>query len=285
MKIPPKKRIIQLIALAVGVIIILNKCSFHSLPDQRYYSFKIDYEEGYDDGRFFINVKNTQHCPMRLYITGKGIDLSQANLPPNPIILSPRSDTTLYIQDQGDLSGQIAINMKYGDPDAEIIAAPLQSLPFRKGDKYKILQGINSYPTHNTRLSRYALDFTMSEGDTVACAHDGYVVGVIDGYDGWGVSDKWKNYGNQILIYHPDTRLYTLYGHLKHEGALVKNGDYVRAGQAIALSGQTGQASDPHLHFNTMRPDEKGGNLRSYLVDSIGDYAVRELKRSTRVTH
>lgn len=51
----------------------------------------------------------------------------------------------------------------------------------------------------------------------------------------------------QVLIITHDTGLETLYGHASR--ILVQVGDGVMGGQAIALLGNTGQSSAPHLHF------------------------------------
>jgi murein DD-endopeptidase MepM/ murein hydrolase activator NlpD len=53
-------------------------------------------------------------------------------------------------------------------------------------------------------------------------------------------------YGLYILLSR-DPRLSTLYGHL--DWPLVRPGDVVAAGQAIALMGSTGNSTGPHLHF------------------------------------
>lgn len=57
-------------------------------------------------------------------------------------------------------------------------------------------------------------------------------------------------YGSYVLIQHP--RGYqSMYGHLSR--LLVAKNDLVRAGQVIALSGNTGRSTAPHLHFEIRR--------------------------------
>ncbi len=53
-------------------------------------------------------------------------------------------------------------------------------------------------------------------------------------------------YGNVLIIEHA-SKWYSLYGHLS--SSLVYVGQYVEAGQRVALSGNTGVSSGPHLHF------------------------------------
>lgn len=53
-------------------------------------------------------------------------------------------------------------------------------------------------------------------------------------------------YGNCITLRHPDGRQ-TRYGHLSK--ILVRSGQSVKQGQKIALSGNTGRSTGPHVHF------------------------------------
>ena len=46
---------------------------------------------------------------------------------------------------------------------------------------------------------------------------------------------------------------FSQYVHLKHEGALIKLWEKVRKGQPIALSGNTGFSTAPHLHFQVFK--------------------------------
>ena len=66
--------------------------------------------------------------------------------------------------------------------------------------------------------------------------HDGTVT-----YSGWR-----EGYGNTIEITH-DMGYLTLYGH--NSSLRVKAGQQVKAGDVVALSGQTGYANGPHVHY------------------------------------
>ncbi len=66
--------------------------------------------------------------------------------------------------------------------------------------------------------------------------------------DGWVVFSDWTlETGNTLAIQHPNNVI-TFY---KHNSSLLKHvGDYVRAGEAVAIIGNTGAlTSGPHLHF------------------------------------
>jgi murein DD-endopeptidase MepM/ murein hydrolase activator NlpD len=68
-------------------------------------------------------------------------------------------------------------------------------------------------------------------------------------------------FGNLILVRHADG-LATAYGHVQNP--LVKRGDAVSAGQAIAQIGKTGNVNTPQLHFEVRKGTEPV-NPESYL--------------------
>ena len=82
------------------------------------------------------------------------------------------------------------------------------------------------------------VDLKTVNKDNILAAFDGEVV----------FSGPFSGYGNLIRIRH-DNGLDTYYSH--NSKNLVKVGEQVKAGQVIALTGQTGRASTPHLHFET----------------------------------
>lgn len=54
------------------------------------------------------------------------------------------------------------------------------------------------------------------------------------------------NYGRMVVIYHAHG-FETLYAHLRR--TKVKEGDYIKKGDVIGLSGSSGRSTGPHLHY------------------------------------
>ncbi|MFE5597614.1 M23 family metallopeptidase [Streptomyces coelicoflavus] len=84
-------------------------------------------------------------------------------------------------------------------------------------------------------------DFAVPVGTNVVAAHGGTVVKA----GGNGAGDG-PAYGNAIVIKHGNGT-YSQYAHLSKIN--VKIGQVVKTGQSIAKSGNTGNSSGPHLHF------------------------------------
>ncbi len=114
-------------------------------------------------------------------------------------------------------------------------------LPWKAGVSRILSQGNRSFTSHQG-LHFYAWDFVMPIGTEILAARDGVVIEIEENFSTVGLN------GNHVYVRHPDGQN-SGYFHLQHNGALVKPGDQVKQGQAIALSGMTGQTTLPHLHF------------------------------------
>jgi LysM repeat protein len=91
-------------------------------------------------------------------------------------------------------------------------------------------------------------DFIVPTGTPVHAVAAGTVVTA-----GWGGA-----YGNQVVLQHADGR-YTQYGHMSSLN--VSAGQTVTEGQQIGVSGATGNATGPHLHFEARTTPDYGSDI------------------------
>lgn len=121
-------------------------------------------------------------------------------------------------------------------------------LPLRQS-RFRIDQGYGGSFSHQDPQNRFAVDFAAETGTPVLAAREGVVMQVESDFDRAGLNlEKYGGRANFVRILHDDGAM-SLYAHLKTEGALVRVGQRVRAGQQIGLSGNTGFTTGPHLHF------------------------------------
>tara|TARA_Y100000768_G_C23976187_1_gene683197 strand:+ start:1457 stop:2311 length:855 start_codon:yes stop_codon:yes gene_type:complete len=89
----------------------------------------------------------------------------------------------------------------------------------------------------NTSIKHYGVDIVLKEQTPVKAIADGIVL----------LSEWTIDSGHTVILYHRD-QLTSVYKH--NYLSKVKTGDYVKQGQVVALSGNTGElTSGPHLHF------------------------------------
>lgn len=108
----------------------------------------------------------------------------------------------------------------------------------------------NYHPGHN------GLDFGIPVGTPIESTMDGKVV-----HAGWNN----QGYGNLVIVENGAYRTY--YAHLS--SIPVSVGDTVRAGTTIGLSGNTGNSTGPHLHYeirkNNIPVDPTSTTLGSFV--------------------
>ncbi len=91
-------------------------------------------------------------------------------------------------------------------------------------------------PFGGRRKGHVGVDIKPYANDTIRAAFDGIV----------RMSSPYAAYGNVIVLRHFNA-LETVYSH--NSKNLVQSGQFVHAGQPIALTGRTGRATTEHLHF------------------------------------
>ena len=125
-------------------------------------------------------------------------------------------------------------------------------LPWR-GGPFRLTQGPNGSFSHTDAKSRYAMDIAMPEGTPIIAARSGVVVKTENEQSAHGSDAS----GNFVRVQHDDGTQ-GVYLHLKQGSVSVRVGQRVGVGSPLALSGNTGNSSGPHLHFVVQRATEAG---------------------------
>lgn len=114
----------------------------------------------------------------------------------------------------------------------------------------------------------HGVDLALHIGDTVRAAVSGTVERI--SYDHSG-------YGHYVMMSHANG-METLYGHLQYP--LVAQGQFIYAGQAIGIGGNTGNSTGPHLHFEVRLGNVAVDPLMVFDFYGSGSYFNREATAS-----
>lgn len=154
-------------------------------------------------------------------------------------IFIPGEKVPLIEEQKNDLSQE----KKVSEPR---VKKPIPKKPERKRTEKSVrfawpLDGVITSPFGERRGTKHeGIDIGSPEGTPIYAAGSGKVL----------YSGKREGYGNVIIIQHPDKWI-TVYAH--NSKNIAKQGQKVKKGDKIAMVGQTGRASGPHLHFEIRR--------------------------------
>lgn len=169
-------------------------------------------------------------------------------------------------------------NGKYPDKD-NFHGAVAYSLPFIGG--WAVINGgVVKQTSHSWEIAtqRYAYDFVILDGEgksftgegtvlsdfycygkEILAPADGVIVEAEDGnpesaiaLDGKIINNARDIRGNYLLIHHSDSE-FSLLAHLKPDSIRVSVGDSVKRGQILAQCGNSGNSTEPHLHFHLQK--------------------------------
>lgn len=208
------------------------------------------YAEQTEQG-FAVYADNTEHCPVSvlLQFEMQNMKLTTANKDATVVL----AQTKKILLAEGAIIDRrkpskyaYTYYSNYGnDAQTEYDKDYVYDLPFEKGNSFMLYQGYNGTFSHQ---NEYSLDFTMPVGTPITAIRDGIVVKLVEKNVLVCPKIECVKYNNYVLVYHSDGT-FAEYSHIKRDGVLVNVGDPVTKGQVIALSGNTGFSSGPHLHF------------------------------------
>lgn len=114
-------------------------------------------------------------------------------------------------------------------------------------------------------------------GADVLAVADGKVVAVLDNLEDQKPGTlpdistiNLENVDGNHIVLDLGSGVFAFYAHLQRGSIRVSRGDYVKRGQVLALLGNTGNTSAPHLHFHLMDgASTLGSNGLPYVIDSF----------------
>jgi murein DD-endopeptidase MepM/ murein hydrolase activator NlpD len=136
-----------------------------------------------------------------------------------------------------DLTGQSGGGVPYSVLSG--INPPTPSTPSieKNSPEGRPVQGVLTQGFHSTH---HALDFGVVVGTPVHATMDGKVV-----YAGWNT----EGYGNLVIVQNGDYKTY--FAHLSN--IPVSLNQSIKAGSVVGLSGNTGNSTGPHLHYEVRK--------------------------------
>ena len=216
--------------------------------------------------------------------------------PPNKAIFVAhcqrgKLDITVWLDDNDKIAGLLFLPHKPDIPAPDKHKTKL-SLPFR--GKWLVFWGGDTKELnlhHDAPNQRFAFDFlgvdekgNTRKGDAqinedysafgreVLAPADGVVTDVINGVRDNipGSMNPYSALGNAVFIQHREHEVSVL-AHLKLGSIKVKVGDTVKKGQIIGLCGNSGNSSEPHLHYHLQNTPiiQNGTGIKCYFEKVI----------------
>jgi hypothetical protein len=195
-------------------------------------------------------------------------------------------DVTIALDENNKINGLLFLPHTADIPVPAKMETPL-SLPF-KGQWMVFWGGDTAEQNqhHDVSNQKYAFDFIgvgengktrkgktqanedyFAFGREILAPADGEVTDVINGVrdNTPGSMNPFSALGNAVLIQHGKYEVSVL-AHLKVNSVTVKVGDKVKRGQVIGLCGNSGNSSEPHLHFHVQNTTviQDGTGMKCY---------------------
>lgn len=201
-----------------------------------------------NDYSFLLNpsVSNTQYLLSKNSVQADGQTLqsagTQSELPDFRQLMTLMMLSSLSNSMGGDSGAAQGTGMDINGLIAPLMMSMLEKLIAAQVDQSEstpsIPQGmpIEGTLTQNSHTGHIALDIGAPEGTPVKSTMSGKVV-----YAGWNE----EGYGNLVIVENGPYRTY--YAHLSK--IPVEVGQQVKAGEWIGQSGNTGNSTGPHLHY------------------------------------
>ncbi len=212
---------------AVGTILYLNS-SVDAIEERR-----IETQKAYDSLKqknieLDISITNTQKA-----LQNKKKELIEVSDSLSEI------ETLIGLAPVADMSLQQRVDMT--KLNSQHIATLMQFIPSGSPVEYKGITSKFGYRQHPTLKRK-----EFHRGSDMRARMNTPVYATADGIVEWAGYHKKSGFGNLVILQH-NYGFRAYFGHLKK--VVIKSGKFVKKGELIAYTGNSGMSSGPHLHY------------------------------------
>jgi murein DD-endopeptidase MepM/ murein hydrolase activator NlpD len=236
---------------------------------------QVEFEMYRDSGRIVQTARNRYNVPIVIFWSISALENLDPRSPVQGVAFLPAAAGPLgrgepvrlaelqQIDPTQRYRRELYFRARFGDPRAEP-ESYVYGLPYPHGLTFSVLQGFHGAFSHKGS-NEFAIDFDCPVATPVVATRPGVVVALNAAAQGAGTTPEFLDYKrtNFVLVRHDDGTIGE-YMHLAPSGIEVKPGQRVERGQELALSGNTGFSSTPHLHFQVMTAGDDGVAARSF---------------------
>jgi septal ring factor EnvC (AmiA/AmiB activator) len=181
-----------------------------------------------------VNVRKNKEIQSTITKTSKNIDKTKAE---QETAQKQKEQFEKEAQQLNELIARLQINVVEQDFSYQF-STPKLMWPL----KGKVIRpfGENKSDVYNVSVLNNGIDIAAPERSEVKAVDNGVIA----------YADRYEGAGRLVIVDHQNG-YYTIYSH--NSSLLVSRGDSVSRGQVIALSGKSGSAEEPCLHFEIRR--------------------------------
>jgi murein DD-endopeptidase MepM/ murein hydrolase activator NlpD len=127
--------------------------------------------------------------------------------------------------------------------------------------------GRRYHPILQVHRHHAGIDIVLEVGTPIYTTGDGVV----------RERSRTAGYGKYVIIDHPQAGYSTLYAHLSEIPSHIRRGREVTRGEEIALSGNTGRSTGPHLHYEIRDSNDRAIDPTQFMAPSMSPQRYRHL--------
>lgn len=254
------KKIMKNSIFIIILVIILKTLTFFNVTNDEYYLDLVRVEKL---SKLENDVIDIQKKIIEIEKLDESIFLNLLDIDKNDYVINDIDNSLEGIEKKMLVLDRMVSNKQllYHEINNRLVDFDINNYPSISPVRTKNLLRISSefgwriHPIYKKPIFHQGLDIVVKENVNIYSTTNGYVDKVM--YSKYG-------YGNRVVVKN-DSGYETLFAHLSNH-IYIKEGDYVKKGQLIAKSGNTGTSTGNHLHYEIRKDNIPQNPLKFFKI-------------------